>query len=162
MKNLTLTTIVLLISSIPSQADEPVGPAYAAQKAAELKALQAANAAKRSAPRPAAAPVEIAPASPPPLTGPAYAAARQRWLWSVQRRNARYWGTAPVGPAYAAYTQRVKASQRLWNGTWPNNMYWPWSRPTVRIRGPYLSTPAFRGLNDPYIWGSQANSFWRY
>lgn len=142
MRNLTfLTVIFVLAGSITLQADEPVGPAYAAQKAAELKKLQAQ---KR-----------------PSLTGPAYAAARQNWLRGVQRENAKYRGTAPVGPAYAAATQRIKANQRLRNGTWSNNTYW-FSRSTVRIKGPYQSTPAFRGLNDPYVWGSQANSFWRY
>jgi hypothetical protein len=159
MKHLTFLTAIFVLAS-PLHAGEPVGPAYAAQKAAELKELQRRNAAKRVDTAPTVRPVEQ-PTEQPQLTGPAYAAARQRWLRGIQRKNARYWGTAPVGPAYAAATQQVKANQRLWNGTWTNNMYW-FSRPTVRIKGPYQSTPAFRGLNDPYVWGSQANSFWRY
>lgn len=161
MKKLTFITIILVFFSVvESIAGDPVGPAYAAQKAAELKALQQRNAANRPAPapRPAAPPAAV---EQPQLTGPAYSYARQKWLYGVQRQNARYWGSAPVGPAYANYNLRVKANQRLWNGTWPNNTYW-FARPTVRIRGPYLSTPAFRGLSDPYIWNSQANSFWRY
>ena len=45
MKSLTFILIVVLFSTVDSIAGEPVGPAYAAQKAAELKELQRRNAA---------------------------------------------------------------------------------------------------------------------
>jgi len=115
-------------------AEELVGLAYAAQKAAELKKLQRNNKIGR----------------PKLLVGPAYAQAQQKHLRSIQRQNVGYWGTAPVGPAYAASNFRIKANQRVFNGTWTNNTYW-FRRPTVYIKGPYRNTPSFRSLSDPYM-----------
>jgi hypothetical protein len=94
------------------------------------------------------------------LTGPAYAAARARWLYNIQARNARNYRTAPVGPAYAWQMANIKANQRFANGTWPNNTYFfrPYRTPKT-----YLNTPAFRPLSDPWMWyGQQPWGWWQW
>lgn len=153
MNKYSLIIIVLWLHVQPASGQGLTGPAYAAQKKAELRVLQQKNARRRATTRSAP-------------TGPAYAAAQRSRLHRLQQQNAqRPNRKAPTGPAYANQIARIKANQRFFNGTWRNNNPY-YSRPTVRIKGPYTNTPAFRSLNDPWTWGSQSNngywSRWRY
>lgn len=157
-----LFLVIALIIPVSAAAQNLTGPAYAAAKKQELLQLQAHNAAARQvAAQPKRAKKAKAASTKSP-TGPEYAAASQARVRSLQARNARSWGAAPVGPAYAAQVASYKANQRVWNGTWPNNSYF-FSRPTVRIRPSIGSTPAFRGLSDPWMWhGQQPWGYWQW
>jgi len=157
-----ITAVTLMFCGCPKRPyaqdlEGLTGPAYAAAMNERLHRLQERNAARAAtAPAPTRRVKEPARAvQRPVLTGPAYAAARSQMLYQWQRRNAAtgFHGQGLTGPYYAAYEANVKANQRLWNGTWPNNFYYPYYTPPRK-------PGSVSRLNDPWLWYSQQPYGW--